>query len=118
MVSIFKYTTHGETSEIDFDDIVYMKNNKRIIEIYSYNKIDDNITLNIKFYSTINDVIAKLPSDRFAHCERSYIVNLDYVSTIQYSLIILNDNEKTQIPISRAKRSKTVIAFQKNKLNS
>jgi DNA-binding LytR/AlgR family response regulator len=82
-----------------------MKNNKRVIEVYIWNNSNSSIVLANKFYSTINDAMNQLSNKRFIQCERSYIVNLDYVDQMLRSSFTLIDIDKTQIPISRSKLS-------------
>ena len=109
------YKVGKEIATINIDEIAFMKNNKRVITIYKWNASDNCITLFNKFYSTIEDVMKKIPNESFVHCERSHIINLDYVDDVLNNSFMLIDNEKTTIPISRAKRKVMKSIFRNHK---
>ena len=98
---LFSFRIDAEAYSIRADEIVYMKNNKRIIELYTWNHTENAIRLASKFYAKIDDVVDRLPKDQFVRCERSYIVNLDYIRLMDKDTFTLRGKGATEIPISR-----------------
>jgi len=114
----FSVQVEAETHTFQVDKIVYMKNSKRIIKLYTWNHTDQSICLESKFYSTIDEVLKRLPKGQFIQCERSYIVNLAYVQWMDKEAFILGDKEETKIPISRRGKEEAAKAYFKYKEGS
>jgi DNA-binding LytR/AlgR family response regulator len=77
---------------INFNDILYIEGLKDYIKVYVNN--EDKPILSI---STLKMVESKLPAQHFMRVHRSFIVNLDKISTIERSRIVFG---KEYIPIS------------------
>ena len=75
------------------------------VEALMYVKADDNyVTFVEKDKYTLsrmrmNEVLEKLPSDKFIRVHKSYIVNLDYIVKIESNKILI---AKATIPVSRS----------------
>ena len=77
---------------INFNDILYIEGLKDYIKVFVNN--EDKPILSI---STLKMVESKLPAQHFMRVHRSFIVNLDKISTIERSRIVFG---KEYIPIS------------------
>jgi len=104
-IAIFQYNIGNDINLIKTDEIVFLRNNKRIIELYVWNRETDTIILANKFYSIIKDALNQLPACKFYRCERSHIVNMDYIDQMESSAFILVDANKSKVPISRSRKS-------------
>lgn len=111
IITLFHYKTGTETHSIETDAIAYLKNVKRIIELYIWNPRDNSITLASKFYSTVSDAMSRLPASQFLRCERSHIVNMGHIQLMEKNAFILKDNDETNIPISRSQKTDAAKAF-------
>ncbi|MBQ3373916.1 MAG: LytTR family transcriptional regulator, partial [Oscillospiraceae bacterium] len=56
----------------------------------------------------LSDVLEKLDPERFVLCNRSYIVNLRYVSKVSKDTLMVGN---TQIPVSRSHRQELMQRF-------
>lgn len=77
--------------KIKLNDIYYIEAMKDYVNIHL---IDKRFTI----YSTMKDMVSKLSETDFVRVHRSYIVQLDKISAIDHSNIIL-ENMDIQIPI-------------------
>lgn len=91
----FTYTNNGVVNKILLSDILYFESFKNTVKIYTL-KGKEYI-----FYSTLKEVIKKVDSKNFIQQHRCYLVNIEYISTIEKNSIILCNNKI--IPISRDK---------------
>jgi len=109
----FKHGTDSHSVRID--EIVFMKNVKRVIELYIWEHTGKALSRTGIFYSSISAVLQYLPESSLVQCERSYIVNLDYVQRMEKDAFVLRDKDKTKISIGRTyqeKMKKTFFAHQ------
>ncbi len=84
--------------KIAFKDIMYLE----VIGHYLYFHLADGETL--KLYAALSEYLDELLScEKIAQCHRSYLVNLDYVSSFSRTNVVMND--LTPISISRSFRS-------------
>ncbi len=87
--------TADAISKFSFDEIMYIEVlNKKLIMYLSNNR-------SVEFQMPLNQVIPKLPPDRFIQCHRSYIVSISAIFSIKRYEIILNNYQK--IPVSKRK---------------
>ena len=107
----FTFQSDSEFYAIPTDEIVYLKSDKRVVEIYTWNHADQSIRIAHKFYSKIDEALERLAESRFIRCERSHIVNLDYVSWPDKHAFILRDSAETAIPISRRYKQEAKKAY-------
>jgi DNA-binding LytR/AlgR family response regulator len=84
-------------------DILFFVSNYRKITVHA----DSGLT---EFYSTISD-IKEIIGERFIQCHKSFLVNLDRVSTMERDKFILDSGER--IPISRSMSEAVREAFFK-----
>lgn len=83
------------TSPISLDTrkIIYIESDRRQIILHCTDTI-------IQYYYKISDIVDVLP-DSFVQCHKSYIVNMEYVQSIQNNEILLKTQVK--IPVSQKK---------------
>ena len=96
-----------DTFDIPFSKIVYIESEKRLSHIYvdGYEEPRDT-------YAKL-DVVQKKLDDRFVRCHKSYIVNADYVKSIEKDCFILKKGK--EIPISKAMHSDARVGYFKAK---
>tara|TARA_R110002049_G_scaffold9304_1_gene47696 strand:- start:491 stop:1219 length:729 start_codon:yes stop_codon:yes gene_type:complete len=80
-----------ENIKIKTDTIKYIQGLKDYIKIYTTQSEKAILTL-----SSFKDILQKLPSKRFIRVHRSYVVNIDFISVLQKTKIIVDG---VQIPI-------------------
>ena len=113
--SLFSFKVGSGNVSVKTDEIVYMKNTKRTIAIYIWDNVNKTINALDHFYSKVNDALNQLPKRQFVRCERSYIVNLDYVYRMNSDSFTLIDKNETRIPISRVHKEVTRTAYFKHR---
>jgi DNA-binding LytR/AlgR family response regulator len=77
---------------INFNDILYIEGLKDYVKVFAANEPRSILSL-----TSLKLLESKLPESRFMRVHRSFIVNLDKISTIERSRIVFG---KTYIPIS------------------
>jgi len=97
---LFSFKFGGEFQSVRVDDIAFLKNKKRLIELHIWKHTETSVDLLSKFYSTIDEIVDQLPKEQFVQCERSYVVNLNYVQRLEKDEFVLRDS-RTRIPIGR-----------------
>lgn len=85
-------SVEGKSVNISFEDISYIESCGRDIEIHVQDKI---MTTHIK----ISDMEKMLPADTFFRCHRSYIVNFNYMDSIERYQVTMKDGDI--IPVSQ-----------------
>lgn len=86
-------TYNRTTVFINEKDIIYISCNKRKLTIKSNEK-------EYTYYDNFDSVLSKL-GENFCRCHRSYIVNFNFINTIEsWNLLILNNN--VTLPIGKA----------------
>jgi DNA-binding LytR/AlgR family response regulator len=108
---VFLYKTGKEMHSVKTSEIAYLKNVKRVIELYVWDHYENSVILASKFYSTVSDAMSQLPSSQFLRCERSHIINMGYTQLMEKNGFTLKDKENTRIPISRSCRADARKAF-------
>ena len=81
---------------IDYDDILYVENQKDYVKFYLENQSDP-----ISSLMNLQTLADKLPGDKFMRVHRSFIVNLEKIKTIERNTIVFG---KTYIPVSDSYR--------------
>ncbi len=76
----------GILYKISYSDVLYVKGAVDYIEIFTKNK---KYLVN----SSLNNIETILPQERFVRIHRSHIVSIDYVSKIEKSHVIINNEE-------------------------
>ena len=90
------------TRKIFYDEIYYLESYSHYIVAYTADG-------EVKFKKNIGLLEEELPETQFVRTHRSYIVNLQYIETIQKAMVILENS--MHIPISRNYWQKTNNAF-------
>lgn len=84
---------NAQLKRINYGDILYLEGLKDYVKLYT-----ETEQTPIVFYATMKSVEQRLPSDRFMRVHRSFIVNLEKITTIERYRIIFG---KERIPISK-----------------
>ena len=110
---LFQFKVGTETHSLRSDNIVYLRNFRRIIELHVWDSAEKTIGILSKFYAKMDDVLNKLPKEQFVRCGHSHIVNFRYVQQMAKDSFILTDKKETSIPIGRAYKAETKQAYFK-----
>lgn len=92
-----------EIRRILFSKIVYVEFQNRYCLIHTEDAV-------LKSYLRLGDLEEKLTDPRFLRCHRSFLVNLDYVSSVSGYNFILRDG--TFIPVRREERAAMKSKFE------
>jgi len=112
---MFLYKVNTEMHSVTIKEIVYFRNCKRVIELYAWDEAKKEVFFLDKFYSNIAETLKQLPAGQFIQCERSYIVNLDYVKQMGRSSFSLEDKDRTSIPIGKTLKEEVKEAYFKRR---
>jgi DNA-binding LytR/AlgR family response regulator len=91
---------------INFNEILYIEGLKDYVKVYVINESRPVMSL-----TSLKTLESKLPESRFMRVHRSFIVNLEKISTIERSRIIFG---KTFIPVSDQYKEKFQEYLNKN----
>lgn len=80
-----------ENIKVNTDTIKYIQGLKDYIKIYTTQSDKAILTL-----SSFKDILQKLPSKRFIRVHRSFVINIDFISALQKTKIVVDG---MQIPI-------------------
>jgi DNA-binding LytR/AlgR family response regulator len=108
---IFKYKTETETHSVKTSSIVYIKHFMRVSELYIWDSSGTELRCACKFYAKLGNIVEQLPDEQFVRCERSYIVNLSFVSRMDKTAFILADKNESRIPISKSNKQQMKQAY-------
>lgn len=84
--------------KVSADDVVYVESEKHYLYIHLEAEVH-------KIRSTMGELMEKLPADRFACCNKSYCVNLGFVSGFGSNDVTVNGRE---LSISRSYRKEFI----------
>lgn len=96
----------GKIINILLDDILYIQGMQRYIQIFTK---DDNKYTSLTSLFKLSE---SLPKDKFLRVHKSYIINVDNISSIEGNIIRINSKI---IPISKGKRDKFFKDLAENK---
>jgi len=99
------YKINRKLHTIHMDEIAFIRNTTKLLELYLWNVECESISRKDSFYSSIAEVMKKLPNELFVQCSRSHIVNLNYIKNLVDSDFILADKDETKIRINRTFKS-------------
>ena len=108
---MFEYKIGTDTCFVRIDEIVYMKNAMRMIELYAWDAERKNILYMEKFYSALDEAKNKLPDNQFIRCSRSHIINLNYVNRMEKDHFIFMDEKSTRVSIGRVYKKEAKRAY-------
>lgn len=83
-----------ESVKIDLDSIEYIQGLKDYLKIHTVNTNKAILTL-----MSFRELLGKLPSNQFLRVHKSYVVNVNYIKTVQRNRIVIND---IRIPIGES----------------
>ena len=92
--------------KIDFDDIIYIENQKDYVKFHLAGQVEP-----ISSLMSMQSLSEKLPSKQFMRVHRSFIVNLEKVRTVERNCIVFG---KIYIPISESYKDKFFDFLNKN----
>ena len=97
----FSLKTSEGTASISSNDITY-------VEVFDHNLVYHTTKGDYTVRGRLSDVGEKLDPTRFVHCNRSFVVNLRYVSNVGSDYLSIGD---TQISISKSHRKELMQRF-------
>jgi DNA-binding LytR/AlgR family response regulator len=86
-----------ENIKINIDTIKYIQGLKDYIKIYTTESHKAILTL-----SSFKDILEKLPSNKFIRVHRSYIINIAFITAMQKTKIVI---DQERIPVGETYRS-------------
>lgn len=99
--TVFALKTSEGIVSLSSNDIVF-------VEVFDHNLVYHTAKGNYDVRGRLSDVMKKLDEKRFIMCNRSYVVNLRYVSSITNDYLMV---EGTQISISKSHRKEIMQHF-------
>lgn len=100
----FIYTFKNRIIKIDFDDILYIETSKHCLHIQCHFHQE-------RCYLSLKEIEKQLDK-RFFRCHRSYIINLDYVKSVEPTKCILQNNQ--EVFVSKKYQNALKRLFSKN----
>ncbi|MDP5229598.1 MAG: LytTR family DNA-binding domain-containing protein [Cellulophaga sp.] len=86
-----------ESIKINLDEIEYIQGLKDYLKIHIANTNKTILTL-----MNFKEILDKLPANQFLRVHKSFIVNVDFIKTVQRNRIVIND---IRIPIGESYKS-------------
>ena len=109
----FYYKINQEIHAVIEKEIVFLKSCGRYLEIHVWHDSKREIVYLDKFHSNFSFAMRQLSKKNFNQCERSYLINFNYVKKMTGTTFVLTDEEKTQIKIGPKYRENTQAAYTK-----
>jgi len=78
--------------KIRFEELKWLRAERNYVELHC----DDKMHLT---RSTLKELLEKLPASQFLQIHRSYAINVDHITAIEYSTLFVG---KTEIPVGRS----------------
>jgi two-component system response regulator LytT len=97
----FALKTSDSIVSLSTNDIIY-------VEVFDHNLVYHTTKGNYDIRGRLSDVMKRLDPKRFIMCNRSYVVNLRYVSNINNDFLVVDG---TQISISKSHRKEILQHF-------
>ena len=97
-------TSKGLLTRIDIANILYLESNLRILHVHT---IEDHLEFNRQL-----ETVKSMLDDRFVHCHKSYIVNMDYITRIDMSAMCIVLTNNHVVPISSRRATQTRAIFE------
>lgn len=91
------------------DEIIYIESDNHKVTIYTE-------TENFTIYQKLSELAKELP-DSFIQCHKSFLVNMEWISSVEYKSLLLRGG--IQLPVSRTYRENvqnTFFKFLRNKV--
>lgn len=84
--AVFQFQSERTMITLRYSDIIYFESNKRKFIIHTK-------TEKYEFYATMRELLAQINPGQFVQIHNSFVVNMDYVSTVRGHEIILDQGE-------------------------
>ena len=99
--TVFSVRINGATQLVDLREILFMESFYRKLRFHLWNE-------SIECYSTFSG-LPDFVLDHMIHCHKSFLVNPDYIRTMDHQKFLLKDG--TSVPISRSRYADSRQAF-------
>lgn len=93
--------------KIRFSEILYVESMQKYVKFY----LKDKMVMSLMSISSLEEI---LPQTRFFRCQKSFIVNLDFIESIEGNQIVLATEMK--IPVSKNLKQRLIELVDKNGL--
>jgi len=93
--------------KIAFNELVYIESMQKYVKFY----LKDKMVMSLMSLTSLTEI---LPSSKFFRCQKSFIVNLTKIESIDGNQLLLNN--KTKIPVSKVLKPVLIELIDKNKL--
>lgn len=102
----FTYNYNKSITKIPLNEICYFESQYRVIHIHTTPAKSSNIAFDAKFYGKINDIEKQLFSSnhRFIRIHQSFLVNFDYIRSMNFTSVTMTDGTILQISEERQKK--------------
>lgn len=105
-IEYFTYNFNKSITKIPLNHISYFESQYRVVHIHTMN----GCQFNSKFYGKINDIEKNLSTSnhRFIRIHQSFLVNFDYIRSINFTTVTMADGTILQISEERQKKVRTL----------
>ena len=86
----FRFAYNRINYTVSYGDIMYFSSRNKTVNIHKANGEE------LKFYDKLNNVLGTLPL-QFVSISKSYIVNMKYIASWKYNLVVLNNGVELSI---------------------
>jgi DNA-binding LytR/AlgR family response regulator len=93
--------------KVSFNELVYVESMQKYVKFY----LKDKMVMSLMSLTSLEEI---LPSSSFFRCQKSFIVNLTKIESIEGNQLLLNNG--TKIPVSKNLKSELVKLIDKNNL--
>ncbi len=97
-------SSRGLLTKIDIADILYLESNLRTLHVHT-------IENQLEFTRQL-ETVKPLLDDRFVHCHKSYIVNMDYITKLDMASMCFILTNNHVVPISSRRATQTRAIFE------
>lgn len=107
--NIFEYKVGHMTYKVPVKEILYFESSNRTINIVTTNGVD-------MFYGILENVLEKVPY--FVYIHKSYLVNLNYITKVEFAQVTMSNN--VILPISKSNRKQVrdlLLQLERNAFN-
>lgn len=106
----FSFTYNKEFIKLPLGKICYFESQNRVINIYAAKHVKEGTAeTEYRFYGKMNDVENQISESniRFLRIHQSYLVNFDYIKSMNFTCVTMSDDTILQISEDRQKRVRT-----------
>lgn len=105
----FTYNYNKSITKIPLNEITYFESQYRVVRIHTA-PTQSNTIFDAKFYGKINDIEKELSTSNhhFIRIHQSFLVNFDYIRSINFTSVTMTDGTILQISEERQKKVRTL----------